>query len=498
VSIQWSLCRSLVRHRARTLAVDDSRSYTGKRLLGAALFVAAEIERRSDSDTVGVLVPTSGAFAVAALAGWMVGKVVVPLNYLLKRDELQYVIDHCQADTVLTATPLLDHLGFAPRCEHLVPLDTLSFGGVPEPRWPRCASPQDLACLLYTSGTSGKPKGVMLTHHNLLSNVRQVDRFVHFSRDRHTFLGVLPQFHSFGLTVMTILPLMLGHRVVYSARFVPQQIVRLFRQHRPTVFVAIPSMYAALLSVKNATADDFASLRFAVSGGEPLPRDVLERFEARFGVRIHEGYGLTETSPVTNWSRPSEWAPGSVGVSLPGVEQVIIDPDTDAPLPPNTDGEVRVRGPNIMRGYFKDPHETRKAFDRRGFFRTGDIGRLDTAGRLRITGRLKEMIIVGGENLFPREVEEALNHHPDVHASGVTSRSDPIRGEEVVAFVQPEQGRSIDPAALRSWVGQRLAGYKVPREIRAIDELPRSPTGKILRRDLKATLEREAGATLPA
>lgn len=488
--------RSLIRHGRQTLVVDDRRRYTGFQLLCASFYLASEIERRCTTDTLGVLLPTSGGFPIAALAGWMLGKTVVPLNYLLKRDELQFVIDHCGTDTIVTVGPMLEYLECAPRCDHLLRLEDVAFKGVPDMRWPARAADDDLAVLLYTSGTSGRPKGVMLTHGNLLSNVSQVEGFVHFKNQDHTFLGVLPQFHSFGLTALTLMPLLLGKPVVYSARFVPQTIVRLFREHRPTVFIAIPSMYGALLSVKGAAAEDFASLRYAVSGGEPLPDDVSDRFVERFGVTIHEGYGLTETSPVTHWCRPTEFRPHCVGLPLPGVEQRIVSADTGRVLGPDEDGEVRLRGPNVMKGYYKSPQETAAVFDPEGFFRTGDIGRVDGAGRLCITGRLKEMMIVGGENVFPREIEEVLARHPDVRAVGVTSRVCPNRGEEIVAFVEPEEGAAPEPNALKAWCKASLAGYKVPREVRIVPALPRNPTGKILRRELKALLQRELEATV--
>ena len=372
MSIQWALLRSLIRHGRRDLVVDDRSSYTGLKILAASFYLASEIERKSSTETVGVLLPTSGGFPIAALAGWMLGKTVVPLNYLLKQDELQYVIDHCGADTIVTVEPMLDFLGYEPRCKRLLKLEDVRFKGVPDLRWPARSDDEDLAVLLYTSGTSGRPKGVMLTHRNLLSNVSQIDRFVHFARDNHTFLSVLPQFHSFGLTVMTLLPLLLGQKVVYTARFVPQTVMKLFREHKPTVFVGIPSMYGALLSVKNARPEDFQHLRYAVSGGEPLPQDIFERFNERFGITIHEGYGLTETSPVTHWCRPTEFRPHCVGLPLPDVRQRITCVDTDRDLEAGEDGEIRVSGPNVRRGYYKAQEETARVFDERGFFRTGD------------------------------------------------------------------------------------------------------------------------------
>ncbi|QKK08919.1 MAG: AMP-binding protein [Planctomycetota bacterium] len=485
--VHMPIIRTCLQNARRTLIVDDRREYRGAEILVAALHVASEIERRSQSQTVGLLLPTSGAFPICALAGWILGRTIVPLNYLLKPDELQYVIDDCGCDTIVTVGPMLDYLGVRPRVEHLIMMESIEFKTVPDLRWPARSRPDDLACLLYTSGTSGKPKGVMLSHSNLLSNVRQCLEHVGL-RDEDVLLGVLPQFHSFGLTVLTILPLVRGLRAIYTARFVPQHVMRLLREHRPTMFVGIPSMYNALLAVKQAEPADFASLRFTVSGGEPLPEDVFERFRDRFGVTICEGYGLTETSPVTNWCRPEDWRRRSVGTPVPRVEQIIVDPASGKVLPQGREGEVLVRGPNRMLGYFNLPDETSKAITPEGWFRTGDMGRFDQDGHLSITGRIKEMLIVGGENVFPREIEEVINRHPSVHASAVIGMTDPMRGEVPVAFVELEEGETFDERSVLALCRDQLAGYKVPRDIRVLDALPRNPTGKIQRRQLNQHL----------
>ncbi len=487
MSIHWLIIRSLVRRARHVSLVDDRGQRRAIEILVGAFHVAEALRARCASGTVGVMTPTGGALPVAALAGWMLGKTVVPLNYLLKPEELQYVIDDCGTDTLVTAGPLLEHLGATPRVANLIKLDELPFSGVPDLFWPARARPDDLALLLYTSGTSGKPKGVMLSHANILANMRQILRWVDFTTS-DVMLGVLPQFHTFGLTVLTLLPLAGGIKVVYSARFVPQRIVRLFREHRPTIFVAIPSMYNALLSVKDAGPEDFASLRYAVSGGEPLPRPVLERFRDRFGVTICEGYGLTETAPVTNWCRPHEFREGSVGRALPDIDQRIVDIASREELPAGRDGEVIMRGPNVMQGYYRLEEQTRAVFDESGFFLTGDMGHLDDDGHLHITGRLKEMLIIGGENVFPREIEEVLNRHAAVKDSGVIGRPDPMRGEVPVAFVELKDGQSVEPKALITWCRQSLAGYKAPDEVRIVDALPRNPTGKIVRRELKKLL----------
>lgn len=485
MSVHWPILRQLALHPRRVAVVDDQRSYRGVEILVAAANLADAIEATSSTPNVGVMLPTSGGFPIAALACWMLGRTVVPLNYLLSRDELAYVVADCETDTIVTVKPMLDFVGFEPSVKNLLRLEHTPLRRVPSPRWPRRAGEDDLAVILYTSGTSGRPKGVMLTHRNLASNVQQVENWVQFKQS-DVFCGVLPQFHSFGLTVLTLLPLSFGLKVVYTARFVPTRIVQMLREHRPAMFVAIPSMYNALLQVKNAEPADFASIRFAVSGGEPLPADVATRFKERFGVTIAEGYGLTETAPVTNWCRPEEYRPRSVGLPLPWIDERVIDPATEQELPPGFDGELRIAGPNVMRGYFKLDQQTRDAFDSRGFFRTGDMARFDADGHLYITGRIKEMLIVGGENVFPREIEEVLNQHPSVRDSAVIGQPDPMRGEVPIAFVELEDGANLDEKSILALCREKLAGYKVPKCVIPLETMPRNATGKIMRRQLKA------------
>lgn len=487
MSIHGPILRRQLFHPLRTAAVDDRRAWRGVEILVAALNLADELSSISKSRTIGVMLPTGAAFPVAALAGWMLGRVVVPLNYLLKRDELEYIIRHSGMDTVVTAQPMLDFMKYEPAGAKLVRMESLELARFPAPIRSRGADDDDLAALLYTSGTSGKPKGVMLTHGNLRANISQIKRWVRFTH-RDTLFGVLPQFHSFGFTVMTLLPLTVGCGVAYMARFEPRKIVQGLRGHRPTVLVAIPSMYNALLSVKDAEAADFDSLRILVSGGEPLPRSLFDRFRERFGREIQEGYGLTETSPVTNWRRPGEGSFGSVGMPLPEIYERIVCLDTGKDLGPGRDGEIRIKGPNIMAGYFRDPESTRAAFDDRGYFRTGDIGRFDAEGHLAITGREKEMMIVGGENVFPREIEDALSRNESVRACGVVGVHDPMRGEEPVAFVEINDGHTFDERALRAFCRTQIASYKVPRRVHAVEELPKGPTGKVLRRALRDLL----------
>jgi long-chain acyl-CoA synthetase len=482
--------RQLLLHPARTFVVDDQRSWNGFTLLAAALHLAREIDRRTDREAVGLLLPTGGLFPAALLATWMTGRVAVPLNYLLSREDLEYIVRDAGLDLVLTVGPMLDHIHGPTESMRPVCIEQLGLGGLPAPRLGVGRGPDDLAVLLYTSGTSGRPKGVMLSASNLDANIEQIRRWATFDH-RDVLLGVLPQFHSFGLTVLTLLPLAIGGKAVYTARFQPRKVLELAERHAVTAFVAIPSMYNALNAAKHGGPECFAHLRYAVSGGEPLPDAVAQAFRERFGVRIAEGYGLTETSPVTNWCLPGEWRHRSVGRPLPAVQQRIVSPDGRV-LPAGEDGEVRIKGPNVMHGYWNLPEETARAFDEHGFFRTGDMGRFDADGHLFITGRIKEMLIISGENVFPREIEEVLNRHASVKDAAVIGVEDPMRGEVPLAFVELHEGAAFDEKALQQHCRATLPPYKVPREIRRRHALPRNPTGKILRRALSADTPSEA------
>ncbi|MDP7008812.1 MAG: AMP-binding protein [Phycisphaerales bacterium] len=473
----------------RTLIVDDFRSWRGIDLQVASWHVRKAILEIDDADHVGVMLPTSGLFPVVASAIWSLGKTVVPLNYLLSADEIAYIVHDAELKTVVTVGPMLDMVGGLPEQINIISMDAMSFRGIPPVRRSKKSSEEFLAALLYTSGTSGKPKGVMLSEKNIRSNVQQCCAWSGFHK-HDSFLGLLPQFHSFGFTVTTMLPMVIGAKAMYSARFNPRKTFDLLRTHRPTAMLAIPSMFNALLNSKSGLRDDFSSLRFAVSGGEALPDAVFEGMRTKFGLTINEGYGLTETSPVTNWCRPDEHRRGSVGMPITDVHERIVDPHgNDVPI--GQDGEVRIAGPNIMQGYYKLPEETAAAFDERGYFRSGDMGQLDAEGFLYITGRIKEMLIIGGENVFPREIEEVLTKHPSVSAVGVVGRQDVSRGEVAVAFVELVEGEVFDEQALRSWCRETLASFKVPKSIYQIDALPRNPTGKIMRRELTALVQKE-------
>jgi long-chain acyl-CoA synthetase len=343
--------------------------------------------------------------------------------------------------------------------------------------------PQDTAVILYTSGTSGLPKGVCLTHNNLSANAQACIDHARMVPE-HTFLGMIPQFHGFGLMGLLIVPVTLGASVVYLPRFNPTQAVEIVREHRVSVLIAIPSMLGAIHRLKSVQAKDLASLELTVAGGEPLPQTLLQGFKERFGIDVLEGYGMTETSPVLTINMPRANRPGSVGRPIPGVEARVAD-EEDRVLAASEEGEIQIRGPHVTPGYYNKPAETAAAFRPGGWFCTGDIGKIDADGYVWITGRKKEMIIVGGENVFPREVEGVLEDHAAVAEAAVIGQPDAGRGEVVTAYVMLREGKTATEIGLRDHCREHLAGYKVPRAVHIVDDMPRGPTGKVLRRKLR-------------
>jgi long-chain acyl-CoA synthetase len=482
-SLLLTILRRTIAQPMRVAATDDNGSWTYGRLLAGALHLAEKLDALTARQNIGVMLPTGGAFPMVAMASWFLNRTLVPVNYLLAESERQYIIDDAEIDLLVTAGPMLKHLGGAPERVKLIELDQENFAGLPPLRFPPIIPRNQTAVILYTSGTSGRPKGVMLTHQNLRSNIFNTTKHLDVGQS-DKFLGVLPQFHSFGLMALTMLPICTGNAVTYTARFVPKKIVRLIKTGKPTVFLAIPSMYNALMTVKDATAEDFSSLRIAMSGGEPLPKGVADRFKERFNIDIREGYGLTETSPIASANTGDNFRRGSVGQLIPGTNAKIID-DDGRTVGAEEEGEIFLAGPNIMAGYFKLPELTDEVIGEDGYFRTGDWGKMDADGYLYITGRKKEMLIIGGENVFPREIEEVLNQHPAIADSAVIGKQDDSRGEVAVAFVELHEDSEFEESAVRSYCREHLAGYKVPKEIRVLDALPRNPTGKIMRRDLK-------------
>ncbi len=475
----------------KKLAVADAvRELTYRRFTQFASVFKDLVARETSCERVGIMLPASTVFPAVLMGVFWSSRIAVPLNFLLSVDELTRVVEDADLDLILTVRHfegLAAKLGV--RALFLEDLRlkrrVLVKMFMPLPRPPR-VDPQATAVILYTSGTTSEPKGVELSHNNLYSNCVDTIHSLNID-DGHTFLNILPPFHVFGLTANVLVPIVLGAGVFAIPRFSPVAAAKACAERGISIILAIPSMYAAILRTKSTKPDSFRSVFLAVSGGEPLPDSVRRGFEERFGVTLKEGYGLTETSPVVAANAPTCYRMGTVGKPVRNV-RIRIAGTNGNPLPDGEDGEIAIHGPGIMKGYFRKPEETRRVVDADGWLRTGDIGHLDDEGFLTITGRCKEMLIIGGENVFPREIEAVLEAHESVLQAAVIGVPDELRGEVPVAFVIPAQDSHVDEQELRSHAKRSLAGFKVPKRIEIRDDLPTGPTGKILKRRLRELL----------
>lgn len=450
-------------------------------------------------DRVALWLPNHPAFASVLYGAWKLGAIAVPMHAMLTPPEARHILTDtearvlvCGAGQYAHATPSV--LGDVPSLEEVIVVDgapraeAVDFGAFvaagDDSYAPADLPHEHLALLAYTSGTGGVPKGAMLTHGNLAANLEQVRPIPTAVRGEDTALCVLPLFHIFGLNVVLNNAVHVGAQLVLLERFDAAESLEAIGEHRVSVVAAAPPAYIAWLSLEHGGPEHFRSVRVAVSGAAPLPREVLSGFAERFGTTIWEGYGLTETAPVVTSSSVSGVPkPGSVGRPLPGVEIRLVDPD-GVDVVPGDPGEVLVRGPNVFRGYWRQPEETARAFAD-GWFRTGDIGVIDPDGDLHLVDRKSDLIIVSGFNVYPLEVETVLREHKKVADCAVVGLPDPYQGETVKAFVVFEPGTSGTEEELVDFCGSRLAPYKVPGEIELVAEIPRNATGKVLRRTLR-------------
>ena len=346
--------------------------------------------------------------------------------------------------------------------------------------------PSDIACLQYTGGTTGTSKGAMLTHANLVINASQTKHWFARDGEKEVLVAALPLFHIYAMTCVMISSLTAGATVVILPRFELRGALNVIRKYRPTVFHGVPTMYVGFNNVAQVNKYGFKSLRVCMSGGAPLPMEVQQKFERLSGGRLVEGYGLTEASPVTHVNPPDGQAKaGSIGLPIPGTDARIVDLETGArELPVGEIGELIIRGPQVMQGYWHKPEET-QAVLRNGWLYTGDIARMDEDGYFYIVDRKKDMIIAGGYNIYPREVEEVLFEHPQVKEAVVIGLPDDYRGETVKAFIVLQPGARVTSEKIIGWCRERMATYKVPRQIQFCDSLPKSGVGKYLRRELR-------------
>ena len=462
---------------------------------GAAARVAGLLRSKGvqPGDRVGLMVPNVPHFAILFHGAQRAGAVVVPMNVLLKGREVGFYLEDSGAKLLFAWSGFAEdaEAGAAAAGVECVLIDPEGFAGLLGSAEPSTEGVErggdDTAVILYTSGTTGTPKGAELTHDNLTRNAEASCELFSISDDDMIF-GGLPLFHVFGLTCGLNTAFAVGATLTLLPRFDPTKALEIIERDRVTIFEGVPTMYGALLNHPKRAEFDVSALRICVSGGAALPVEVLRGFDEAFGCKVLEGYGLSETSPVASFNHPDrERKPGSIGTPIRGVEMKVFDDDGNE-LAEGEVGEIVIRGHNLMKGYWGRADATEAAI-RDGWFYTGDMARIDEDGYFFIVDRKKDMIIRGGYNVYPREIEEVLYEHPAVRDCAVVGVPHEALGEEVAAAVVLKDGAEADADALRAHAKERVAAYKYPRHIWFVDDLPKGPTGKILKREIEVPVE---------
>jgi long-chain acyl-CoA synthetase len=448
-------------------------------------------------DRVGIMLPNVPYFPVVYYGILRRGAVAVPMNVLLKGRETAFYLKDPGAKVVFAWADFAEHArsGAAAAGAQCIDVDPDGFEqllGAADPlRAVAAREDGDSAVILYTSGTTGTPKGAELSHGGLARNCEASTALFTMGPDTVT-LGSLPLFHTFGQTCAMNATLAAGGCLTLIARFDPGKALEVIARDRVSVFEGVPTMYGAILHHPAAETTDVSSLKVCASGGASLPVELMRAFEERFRCIILEGYGLSETSPVASFNHPGRpRKPGSIGTPIAGVEMKVIS-DAGEDLPTGEVGEIVIRGHNVMKGYYNRPEATAEAIDADGWFRSGDLARVDEDGYFFIVDRKKDLIIRGGYNVYPREIEEVLYEHPAVREAAVVRIAHDELGEEVGAAVVLKDGVSATAVELQAFVKERVAAYKYPRHVWLVDELPKGPTGKILKRQIRAPVEAPA------
>jgi long-chain acyl-CoA synthetase len=486
---------SAVERPQKTAIIFDDRRISYEELDRAARGVATSLRARGiePGDKVALMVPNVPEFTIAYFGILYAGAAVVPINVLAAAPEVAYFLEDSDA-RLLIVHPLFEQPGRRGAAERNVPVVVAGAGAESADTLEEMATaapleglhptdPDDTAVILYTSGTTGKPKGAELTHTNLfLNSAFVVPKLMPDAGEDHVAMAVLPLFHSFGQTCVQNATIALGGTTTVIARFEPGKAFEVIERDRVTLFAGVPTMYFALLH--HETPGDLSTLRYAFTGGAPMPVEVMNEFESKFDVKIQEGFGLSETSPVASFGtldKPRK--AGSIGYPVWGVELCIVDDDDD-PVPDGERGEICIRGHNIMKGYLGRPDATKEAL-KGGWFHSGDIGLCDEDGCYWIVDRKKDMILRGGFNVYPREVEEVLYAHEAVIEAAVIGIPHESHGEEVKAVVALAKDKDVSQEEVIAFCKERLAAYKYPRIVEFLEALPKGPTGKILKRELR-------------
>lgn len=483
---------SAERHAAKTAVFWGQEEISYEQLHQRALLLAEHLIQTlgvQPGDRVALWMKNCPEFIPAFFGVLLAGGVVVPVNNFLKPDEVTFILRDAGITVIITDESMTESAaklaGTMPQLRFLH-AEEFQTDNSRNPQSP-ISNPQSpiplsaLAVLIYTSGTTGHPKGAMLSHGNLLANVESCRQML-AAVDHDRFVVLLPMFHSFMMTVGMLLPLFVGgSMLLIKSVHPPKNVVAEIYQRGATILPAVPQFFRALTHAE--VPQDFP-LRLCISGGAPLPAEILKEFIAHMPVPLIEGYGLSEASPVVALNPIcGPWKNGSIGVAIPGVEVTVQD-DAGAVLADGLTGEICVRGSNVMLGYWNQPEETARAI-RAGWLLTGDLGHRDADGYFFITDRKKDMLLVNGINVYPREIEEVIYQFPGVKEAAVIGVPDARRGEHPVAFVSAKDGVTLDETALLQFVRARLADYKVPKRVTVLPALPRNATGKILKTELR-------------
>lgn len=505
------LSNSTRQFSSETALIYESDRYSYEQLDSCVRKFAADLKEAGieRGDKVAIMLPNVPEFTIAYFGILYAGAVVVSLNILLSADELSYQLGNSEAKAFIVHADFSENgLNGFKRCDTCsilyfvegndageVPSNARSVADVLKrtDHADLCQTmPDDTAVILYTSGTTGKPKGAELTHSNLYFNAQySSERMfslwpdeINVMQPGFVGLGALPMYHIFGQVVIQSALLMGGGSFVCMKRFSAEAAVAAIEKEKVTFLPGVPTMFFAILHDTTSDSVNLSSLKYCVSGGAPMPVDVKESFKEKFGVTIQEGYGLTETSPLATVQWPNETDKcGTAGQPISGIEVKIFD-KKDQEMPQGERGEIVIRGHNVMKGYYRNPEATAEAL-RNGWFHSGDIGYIDEDGDVFIVDREKDMILRGGYNVYPREVEEVLYKHPAIMEAAVIGIPDERYGEEVKAVVSLKPDQVASPEEIKAYCKKHLAAYKYPRHIEIIDSLPKGPTGKLLKRVLR-------------
>jgi long-chain acyl-CoA synthetase len=489
-------------HGDRTAFKLDDIELTYAVLEASSARIAALLKSKGlePGDRVGLMLPNVPYFPAIYYAILRAGGVVVPMNVLLKEREAKFYLDDSGTKLLFAWHDFAEAAESGAQeagaeCILVKPgeFEQLVMQHEPDTGVEDRAS-DDTAVILYTSGTTGTPKGAELTHSNLRKNCTIAPRILGDIGTEDVLLGALPLFHSFGQTCTMNTAVATGACVTMLPRFDPDKALEILERDGVTIFQGVPTMYNAMLHAERADSVDTSRLRMCNSGGAAIPVELIRGFEDKFGCAILEGYGLSETSPVASFNHPDrERKPGSIGTPIEGVEMQVWDDDGNE-VPQGEVGEIVIRGHNVMKGYWERPDATEQVMDQNGWFRTGDMARMDQDGYFFIVDRKKDLIIRGGYNVYPREIEEVLYEHPAVQEAAVVGVPDESLGEEVGAAVVLKKGETLEPDEIKAYVKEQVASYKYPRKIWFEEDLPKGPTGKILKREIEVPERVTAGA----